>query len=173
MIIAAIDPGLDGALAVYDLRAGTAKIADTPATPAPGTRQYLEAEMVALLREYAIDRAVIERQQAFPTRPGQPGQPERRGQGASSAFNMGIGFGLWRGMLGALSIPYEIVSASQWTKQVGLPTGGNKDTHRALAQRLFPANARDLRLKKHDGRADALLLAHWLASKYAVASTGG
>jgi crossover junction endodeoxyribonuclease RuvC len=40
--------------------------------------------------------------------------------------------------------------------------GKNKDASRAMAMRLWPGLREQLELKKHDGRAEALLLAEYL-----------
>jgi len=45
---------------------------------------------------------MVERQQAF------------HKQGAVSGFKLGVNYGLWRGRLEALSIPFAMVSAKQW-----------------------------------------------------------
>jgi len=81
-------------------------------------------------------------------------------QGISSSGRFMHGHGLWMGILAALKIPHQIVSPQRW-KQVTLDgMGKDKDASRMRAQQLFPHI--DLSLKKHHGRADALLIAEWL-----------
>ena len=78
------------------------------------------------------------------------------GQGVRSMFTVGVGFGVWLGLLGALEIPYTRVQPAVWKRKLALQNS-DKETARLLAQQLFPAA--DLRLKKHHDRAEALLLA--------------
>ena len=76
------------------------------------------------------------------------------GQGVRSMFTTGYGLGLWVALLAALQMPYTTVRPAIW-KALGL--GKDKEQARLRAQQLFPTA--DLRLKKHHGRAEALLLA--------------
>lgn len=90
--------------------------------------------------------AAIESQNAFP------------GQGVTSMFKLGKNFGTWLGILAMLGVPYKIVRAQEWQKGVVTKSAG-KDGNLAAARRLFPEA--ELHLKKHHGRADALLIAYW------------
>ena len=91
------------------------------------------------------DHAFIERAQFMP------------GQGGSSAFNYGTGFGIYLGVLAALEIPYSMVAASVWKKFFHL-AGPDKEASRATAIRLVPSLAPDLARKKDHGRAEAILI---------------
>ncbi len=73
-------------------------------------------------------------------------------------FTIGVGFGAWLGLLGALEIPYTRVRPARWKHALGL-RGKDKEAARLRAQQLFPSA--DLQLKKHHGRAEALLLASY------------
>ena len=67
-------------------------------------------------------------------------------------------------MLATAGFELVQVHPATWKKHFKLTS--DKELSRALATRLFPAAP--LHLKKHDGRAEALLLARWLwETKYA------
>lgn len=139
-----IDPGKSGGLAII-----YPDCVEVHATPVSGS-EYLEQEMARLIPALSTVRAAIEKQQAMPK------------QGVTSTFKTGEGFGLWRGMLAALCVPYDIVTPKQWRTAVGLPAGADKHQSVALAQRLFPSVAEQLVGPKggiRDGLAEALLIA--------------
>jgi hypothetical protein len=146
-----IDPGLSGAVAVVDHAGVFVVVHDTPVLTlrvARGTRRdYDVPGMCALLGPYvgAGLHVIIEESQAMP------------GQGVRSMFTCGYGYGLWLGILAALQVPYTPVRPAVWKKAFSL--GKDKEAARLRAMQLFPAA--DLRLRKHHGRAEALLLAHW------------
>jgi hypothetical protein len=87
-------------------------------------------------------------------------------QGIASAFQFGVGFGSLLGVLQALHIRIELVTPAVWKRSYGL----GKDKHASLhkARLLFPTA--DLHLAKHDGRAEALLLAHYALTRSARAA---
>ena len=77
------------------------------------------------------------------------------GQGVSSTWTTGYGFGVWLGVLAALALPHTRVRPAIWKRAMGL--GKDKEQARLRAIQLFPSA--DLRRKKDHGRAEALLLA--------------
>ena len=85
------------------------------------------------------------------------------GQGTRSMFTIGYGYGLWIGVLATLQIPYTNVRPGIWKRALTL--GKDKEASRLRAMQLYPGA--DLRLKKHHGRAEALLLA-----AYGLRATG-
>jgi len=101
--------------------------------------------LVALLTPYTRPQAhvILEESQAMP------------GQGTRSMLTVGVGFGLWLGILAALTLPYTRVRPALWKRTLGL--GKDKEHARLRAMQLFPGA--DLRRKKDHGRAEALLLA--------------
>jgi hypothetical protein len=149
--IVGIDPGLSGAIAVLAADGALVALCDTPVLTlkvARGTKQCYDIPgLVALLSPYAGTgrHVVIEESQAMP------------GQGVRSMFTCGYGYGLWLGILAALRIPYTPIRPVVWKKAFSL--GKDKEQARLRAMQLFPAA--DLRLKRHHGRAEALLLASW------------
>ncbi|MGL4498487.1 MAG: hypothetical protein ACRCU2_05435 [Planktothrix sp.] len=85
------------------------------------------------------------------------------GQGVTSMFSFGMGYGIWLGIIAALSIPVEFVTPQTWKKHYSL--GSDKESSRVTALQLFPSQSENLKLKKHHGRAEALLLAEFLRRK--------
>jgi len=77
------------------------------------------------------------------------------GQGVRSMFTIGVGHGLFLGILAAVGLPYTRVRPAIWKRTLGL--GKDKEASRLRAQQLYPGA--DLRRKKDHGRAEALLLA--------------
>lgn len=153
MIYVGIDPGLSGAVAAIDHDGKIVLLQDTPTFLVGGKhkdkRDYAQIGMIYILRNIPRpNTAALELVHAMP------------GQGVTSMFTMGRGFGLWEMALVSLVIPYDKITPQRWKKTMmdGMPK--EKDASRLRAQQLFP-NA-DLKLKKHHGRADALLIAEYL-----------
>jgi hypothetical protein len=141
--IAAFDPGLTGALAILG------DFDEIHLHDLPQANSELDpAALARILRDAAPRRAVIELVHAMP------------GQGVTSMFKFGRSYGTILGVLGALSIPTIRVRPQTWKHHFGL-LRQPKDASRALALRLYP-DLEGLNLKKHHGRADALLLARFL-----------
>lgn len=151
-LIIGIDTGKTGALAAITTGGEFVAVADMPLEPMgnkTGKKKFRVdpvgvadwfAEMMALGNITAV---VIEKVGARP------------GQGVVSMFSFGDSFGAIRGVVGALNLPVEYVTPNHWKKFVGL-IGSEKDDARLLAISLW-GNA-PLNLKKHHGRADALLV---------------
>jgi crossover junction endodeoxyribonuclease RuvC len=143
-----IDPGLTGALAVIAADGSLVAIHDMPVLTLTTSRghkhEYDMPGLVGLLTPYAGMQAhvLLEESQAMP------------GQGLTSTFTTGLGFGVWLGLLAALQVPYTRIRPAIWKRTLGLTA--DKEQCRLRAQQLFPGA--DLRLKKHHGRAEALLL---------------
>lgn len=161
MIYIGIDPGLSGAVGVIDnggfnsLVPVTISVYDTPTALVEGEktkRKYLTPSMASLLKVYA-DRqdvlAVLENVHSMPK------------QGVASSFCFGEGKGMWEGILAAYNIPTELVSPQRWKKIMMDGQGKDKSAARFKAMSLFPTLADQLRLVKHDGRAEALLMAEY------------
>lgn len=147
-----IDPGLTGAVAL--IGEGYQEVYDTPTLMNGKRYDYDVAAMAKILasigdgngpslQDYLV---VIERAGAMPK------------QGVSSTFTFGKGFGIWLGIIAAFGLPHEVISPQRWKKAM-VPGSGDKDAGRLVAIRLFPKA--ELHLKKHHGRADALLLAEY------------
>jgi crossover junction endodeoxyribonuclease RuvC len=83
------------------------------------------------------------------------------GEGAVGAFSFGTGYGIWLGLLAALQVPHQFVTPQAWKKLMLAGGAKEKDAARLKAMQLYPCVADRLTLKKHHGRADALLIAEW------------
>lgn len=164
MIALGIDPGKLGGFAVVTGVGRSLTVQKMPAT---------EADVWEWFRELGdakvnVEIAVIEIASARPAfRPGAKAcvacaRPFQQGQGVSSAFNSGWGYGGLRMALIASGVPFYEVTAAKWCRAHGLkrgPAESNtdwKNRHKALAQRLYPNVTR---ITHHT--ADALLIAHY------------
>ena len=146
-LIIGIDPGKTGAIASV-LASEGALVDDMPILG----KRVNACEIFDMLEHMKITYdavAFIERAQAMPK------------QGVSSTFNYGVGYGILLGVLQALKIPIsQEVSPRVWKQEFGL-IGTDKEASRSKAVCLFPGLAGELKLKKHHGRAEALLIAEY------------
>lgn len=81
------------------------------------------------------------------------------GQSAPAAHAFGQTCGLMEACMWSVGIPVIMVHPAVWKSGLKCPAG--KDGARALASRVLPAGAGLWPLKKHDGRAEAALIALW------------
>ena len=157
MIYIGIDPGLSGAVAAIE-RDGI-MFYDTPTITmkkAGGTKtDYVPAQMAKLLKDYdpLNCHVFIEQVGAMP------------GQGVTSMFGFGKGYGLWIGIVATIGIPYTFVTPQAWKKSFMLGKA-DKNDGRLRAIELFPdcshmlTPTRGVTTKPQSiGRADALLIA--------------
>ena len=84
-----------------------------------------------------------------------------QGQGISSTFKFGLNTGIIKGLLFAMGLPFIEVTPQRWQAFSQVPKKSNPSDKPSLivAKQLFPLA--DITLKKHHGRADALLLAYY------------
>jgi crossover junction endodeoxyribonuclease RuvC len=148
--IIGIDVGLDGAIAMMRGETLTG-IVDMPTVSltrnGKAKRQISIPELIAILDEFKPEEAYCERVFAM------------SGQGVTSVFSFGRSLGAIEGVLAARLIKTTLVTPQTWQKSMGV--SGGKDGARARAMELFPWNVDYFKLKKHDGRADAALIACW------------
>lgn len=166
--ILAIDPGLTGALAVYDGK--RLYVADMPTYAVRGkTRVNLHtlSDVIANRATDGAKVAVVEHVGAMPK------------QGGGSAFNFGFTTGAIHGILAAHLFETHTVPPAQWRFGVGLMRQdgadhkARKSSSRARAIELFPEYAHLFARVKDDGRADAALMAWWFVHKHTGAIRGG
>jgi crossover junction endodeoxyribonuclease RuvC len=152
MLTIGIDPGLTGAIAFLSPTGELEGLFDLPVIR-DGRLAWVDAQgMTSLLIDTLGGRparAVIERVSAMPR------------QGIASAFNFGVGFGSLLALVQARYLPIELVTPAVWKRALGLSS--NKRASLDKARLLYPTA--DLGLAKHDGRAEALLLAHWALNR--------
>ena len=152
MIIAGIDPGLSGAIALLDAESGgVIDCVDMPTHQllrGGKAKRELDAHALAgMIGRDRIGHCFIEAVSSMP------------GQGVSSVFSFGKSFGIVLGILAAQQIAFTLVSPVTWKKALGVPAA--KDGARARASQLLPAASHHWPLIKHDGRAEAALIAYW------------
>lgn len=147
-----IDPGASGAIAlvtlepVYDIA-----VADMPVHEINGKRRIDLHALVRLVKDWrAGAHAIVENVGAMP------------GQAPNAMFTFGFAAGAAQTAVVAAEIPFTLVTPVVWKRVYGLAGGReNKDQGRQLASRMFPTHAHLWARKKDDGRAEAVLLAHY------------
>jgi crossover junction endodeoxyribonuclease RuvC len=141
-IIMGIDPGISGAVAFYfPMVPSRISVDDVPVAGG----EINVNELARLIRIHRPTLAVMEKVSAMP------------GQGVVSMFNFGRSYGDVRGVIGAMDVPLHFVTPQKWKKHFGLTS--DKEQCRLRAIRMFPNAAESFKLKKHDGRAEAALIA--------------
>jgi crossover junction endodeoxyribonuclease RuvC len=150
LTIAGTDPGLAGALFFLDpSRPSLGEAVDLPVhmlTRGGKKKRELDvAGLIGILTSRRLEHVFVEQVNAMP------------GQGVSSTFAFGKGYGIILGIIAAHNIPLTLVAPAVWKRTLGVPKA--KDAARARGSQLMPQCAEQWRLKKHDGRAEACLLA--------------
>lgn len=142
--VLAIDPGVNGAYAILDFEGRFMKCDELPRFD----KLVNAVELGNVLASFSPERAVIEKVGAMPK------------QGVSSVFTFGTAYGVCIGVCGGAGVPLAYATPAKWKAHFRL-LNKPKDMAREVAIRLFPEAAPHLNLKKHHGRADALLLARY------------
>lgn len=161
MVIAGIDPGLDGALAFLETESQrlVAMIGMPTLTLAKGRGSKREVELRSLV--ILIDRELGERRvgHAFIERVSSSPQ-----MGVTSAFKFGRSYGGVEGVIAALGWPVEYVTPAKWKRAMNVPA--DKQDARARACQIMPEDAALWTPKRGfanqaecSGRAEAALLA--------------
>lgn len=113
------------------------------------------------IEEYAaaVTRAYIEKAQAMP------------GQGVTSMFSYGQGFGEQLGVMAALRVPVQMVTPRKWQRVMipGSKPGSSKKDALTKARQLFPQETfiPERCRKPHDGIVDAVLIAEYGRRRHA------
>ena len=151
MIVFGIDPGVSGALSIYQYKK-LKEVIDMP-TMSEGkkNKKQINAAQLTLeirnrINELQDTAVVIEHVTAMP------------GQGVTSMFNFGQSFGVIKGICSALTLPIYFVRPVKWKKHFNL-IGSSKDASRTKAIELFPNFSNDMAKKKDANKADAMLIA--------------
>lgn len=108
-------------------------------------------EMAALIRDISFENKII--------RVTIEDVHARGGMSAGSQGLMMNNKGQWEGICSALGVPIFYVSPKTWQCKIikeKIPKGKTKEYSMATAQRMYPLA--DIKLKKDDGKADALLI---------------
>jgi crossover junction endodeoxyribonuclease RuvC len=144
-----IDPGFSGAVAFLCSRTFLLAVHDMPV--AANTKGKTEINLHALFDMLAPEDdatpgvAYIEQVAAM------------RGQGVSSMFRFGQGYGATQMAIVGNGHAMMPVTPQRWKKHFGLTS--DKGGSRLLASQRFPNNADQFRRVKDDGRAEAALIA--------------
>jgi crossover junction endodeoxyribonuclease RuvC len=150
MIVAGIDPGIHGGLAIVAVEDGVApRLVDAIAVPIIGTNAKERVDVIAIrtwVSKHEVRHAFIERAQAMPK------------QGRSSGFKYGRAVGAIEASIALSGIPMTIVEPSIWKRFHKLP-GKEKEASRQRALEIFPASHALLARKLDHGRAEAALVA--------------
>mgnify|MGYP001306975757 CR=1 FL=1 len=155
-MILGIDPGLSGAIALLDGER-CVEVWDMPVTEklhgkGREVNAYLLVDVILEALEMdeglAAPVAYVERVSAMP------------GQGVSGMFSLGRSAGVVAGVLAAWGVRVEYVTPQAWKRSQGL-LKKSKDASRTLAIQRWPEMREQLKLKKHDGRAEAMLIADY------------
>lgn len=148
MVIIGIDPGFTGAVAIFRPSIWSMYVYDMPTMPnKKGKTEINMHELHDLLtpEDDTNHVAIVEQVAAM------------RGQGVSSMFRFGQGFGAIQMGLAAHKVPTTYVTPAKWKQHFGLSR--DKGASRGLAMQKFPAVADMFKRVKDDGRAEAALLA--------------
>lgn len=144
--IMGIDPGLTGALAIYDLKQNKIlALHDIPTIrKSNGRRECDYYQCAAIIDVWAptLMYAVVEDVHSMPN------------QGVVSMFSFGKVSGALEGMLASSMVKYHKVKPAVWKAQLGL--SHRKEESLELAKKIFGSS-----FGKNDGQAEAALLAHW------------
>ncbi len=153
MKIIGIDPGLSGAIAIFENNK-VIDIFDMPVMPEgkKNKRQINSAQLVRILKDniQAEDEVcvVVEQVNAMP------------GQGVTSMFNFGQSFGAIKGVCAALNLPIFFVRPSKWKKHFEL-INSSKDSSRTKVIEMYPTLSSQLTKKKDANKSDAILIARF------------
>lgn len=147
MKILGIDPGASGALVLLE-NGKPIEWTEMPTTKVGSATRVNPAALADFIAMSCATHVYIEQVHAMP------------GQGVVSMFNFGHSCGTVMGAVGAVGIPYTMVTPQAWKKAAGL-IGTDKDAARSRAIQLWPA-WRDLDKKgKGQALADAALIAKY------------
>jgi len=164
-----IDPGLEGALCLYEIATKRIWVFDMPVAVGSHrcgarTRSHVDpARLAAIVDQFKFQagpgrlHAAVELVGSMPRQAG--------------AFNFGVSAGVVHGVLGALSIPMALIPPAVWKQAMGLrrianeSQAGNKTRARELAMKIFPEQAALFARVKDDGRAESVLLSFFYAQK--------
>ena len=158
MIVFGIDPGVSGALSIYENKK-LKEVIDMP-TMSEGkkNKKQINAAQLSLEIKQRINApsetaVVIEHVTAMP------------GQGVTSMFNFGQSFGVIKGICSALTLPIYFVRPVKWKKHFNL-IGSSKDASRTKAIELFPSFSNDMAKKKDANKADAILIGRYFLDHF-------
>jgi hypothetical protein len=169
-ILIAADPGVTGALCLYDTKLGMLSVFPMPTyekatgkktlatatKPArPIVRNHLDEDEVidriAMFKDMGATHFVVEKVGGLP------------GQSAPNAFTFGFGYGILVGAAKAAGLIIEKIEPAKWKADLRVPA--DKKAARARASELLPTHKHLWPKAGDDGKAEAALLALWLQKR--------
>jgi crossover junction endodeoxyribonuclease RuvC len=148
-----VDPGLSGALALYDPVTDFLRVEDIPTfmlTRNGKNKREIDVQgLVGIVGEMSVSLPTVWIENSTP-------MPE---QGAASVFAFGKAFGILLGVLGAHRLVVERIAPVKWKRALAVPR--DKDGARARASVLLPRHSGTWKRVKDDGRAEASLIAYY------------
>ena len=160
MLIIGIDPGISGAICLFE-NGRILKVIEMP-TMTDGKKNKKQVNGAQIYHEISNNiknfdkkdiKIVIEQVSAMP------------GQGVTSMFNFGQSFGILKGICSAMQLSMYFVRPAKWKKYFNL-INSEKDASRTRAIEIFPYFSSQLSKKKDSNKADAILIASYFYETY-------
>jgi hypothetical protein len=150
MIIASVDPGITGAIAILSYNEALESVYITDVFDMPTAKLFSKTvvdleEVCRILRLYRISKVVVEQVGASPR------------MGTSSAFNFGAAFMGVIGVAAGTGLPVTTISPTKWKTYQGL-LKKPKDAARLKVIKMFPERKKFFKFKKDVDKADAVLI---------------
>lgn len=156
-ILVAIDPGVNGAIALDCY--GKVAVCDMPTVRKKNGKREIDIQQLLWILPYS-GRAIIEDVHSMGKRDGSVG-----------SFTFGRAKGIVEGICWTRQLELTYVSPQKWKSALGLTNKGQKlskselkELSRLDAITLFPTLKDELKRKKDHNRAEALLLLHYIRS---------
>ena len=149
MITIGIDIGFTGAIS-YFIDEEPFEVFDMPVLKVGSKRELDDLKLKEILFGIQEEKcmAYVEKQQSMP------------GDGIASTARFMTGYGQVLGVLTGLGIPKTLVHPRSWKSKMMKDMGKEKEASILRCKQLYPEFAQKyLTLKKHHGRADAILIA--------------
>jgi crossover junction endodeoxyribonuclease RuvC len=163
--ICAADPGINGAIAIYDVLFNTLRVFAMPmieeTVMIKGKKKTRKIYDLKTLR----DSLLFTPNEVFGFFLEKVGVLPNQGIVSSGRFMWGAG--AVESMMITKNYDVTLVRPQKWKAVMGL-IGSEKDDSRAKATELFPECAPYWKLKKHDGLAEAALIMAWGAKELGI-----
>jgi len=147
MRICGIDPGFKGGLSLIDSETNETVCSPMPVIVTDGKTKLDVDGVIEWFRTNRPERVLLELVHAMP------------GQGVTSMFNFGKGYGEIIGVSHAMGAPPVYITPQKWKKHFNL--GQDKNASLELVKTLFPDFDRLWKFKKNEGIAESVLIAKY------------
>lgn len=147
-VLIGIDPGaVSGAYAILTRRGRFICVDDIPVMNKMLDAKLFASQLDQFCAATTSAHVILEQVHAF------------SGQGVSSSFRFGVGYGIIQGICGAFDLSVSFVRPQVWKKDLKLDADEKKSLQ--LARDLYPEAQPYLKRVKDHNRGDAILIAHW------------